>query len=120
MGEVEILQLKLRLLEHVNHLSGGSQHLSFGERNAFAEVLFMYKCIANNSNLIILDDPTSSFIKIKSSPFTDTVQARGKRASKGAEVIDAELIIDTIRSVRCQFNNKVSAAYLKLLNRVEK
>ena len=30
---------------------------------------------------------------------------------------EVELIIDTIRSVRCQFNNQVSAAYLKLLNR---
>jgi ABC-type lipoprotein export system ATPase subunit len=79
VGEVEILQLKLRLIEHSNHLSGGSQHLSFGEQSAFSVVLFMYKCIANNPNLIILDDPTSSFIKTKSSPFTDAAQTRGKK-----------------------------------------
>lgn len=36
-------------------------HLSYGERNAFAMVLFMYSAIRNNPDLIILDDPISSF-----------------------------------------------------------
>ena len=37
------------------------EHLSYGERNAFAMVLFMYSAIRNNPDLIILDDPISSF-----------------------------------------------------------
>lgn len=37
------------------------KHLSWGERNAFALVLFMHYAISQNPNLIILDDPISSF-----------------------------------------------------------
>ena len=65
VGKGEQSQLKLRHLDLASHLSGGSQHLSFGERNAFSIVLFMYECIAKNPNLIILDDPISSFDKNK-------------------------------------------------------
>jgi ABC-type dipeptide/oligopeptide/nickel transport system ATPase subunit len=36
-------------------------HLSWGERNAFALVLFMHYAFSKNPDLIILDDPISSF-----------------------------------------------------------
>ena len=36
-------------------------HLSWGERNAFALVLFMHYALSRNPDLIILDDPISSF-----------------------------------------------------------
>jgi ABC-type dipeptide/oligopeptide/nickel transport system ATPase subunit len=36
-------------------------HLSWGERNSFALVLFMHFAISQNADLIILDDPISSF-----------------------------------------------------------
>lgn len=36
-------------------------HLSWGEKNAFSLVLFMYYAYAQNPDLIILDDPISSF-----------------------------------------------------------
>jgi len=36
-------------------------HLSWGERNAFALVLFMFYALSQNPDLIILDDPISSF-----------------------------------------------------------
>ncbi len=36
-------------------------HLSWGERNAFALVLFMHYAISQDPDLIILDDPISSF-----------------------------------------------------------
>lgn len=35
--------------------------LSWGERNAFALILFMYDVLSKDSDLIILDDPISSF-----------------------------------------------------------
>lgn len=38
-----------------------SKHLSYGEKNAFALVLFMYDALSKNPSLIILDDPVSSF-----------------------------------------------------------
>lgn len=37
------------------------KHLSWGEKNAFALVLFMYYAISKKADLIILDDPISSF-----------------------------------------------------------
>lgn len=37
------------------------QHLSYGERNAFALVLFMFNALKKDPDLIILDDPISSF-----------------------------------------------------------
>ena len=36
-------------------------HLSWGERNAFSLVLFMFYSISENAELIVLDDPISSF-----------------------------------------------------------
>lgn len=36
-------------------------HLSWGEKNAFALILFMYYACTQNPDLIILDDPISSF-----------------------------------------------------------
>jgi len=60
-GDGEQAQLKLLHVDHTQHLSGGNQHLSFGERNAFSIVLFMYECLSKKPDLIILDDPISSF-----------------------------------------------------------
>ncbi len=37
------------------------QHLSWGEKNAFALILFMYYAQSQNPDLVILDDPISSF-----------------------------------------------------------
>ncbi len=42
-------------------LENPKDKLSFGERNAFALVLFMYDAISDWSDLIVLDDPISSF-----------------------------------------------------------
>ena len=44
-----------------HEVSDISNHLSWGERNAFALVLFMYYSLTKNPDLIILDDPISSF-----------------------------------------------------------
>lgn len=119
VGEGERSQLKLRHIEHSSHLNGGSQYLSFGERNAFSIVLFMYECIAKNPSLIILDDPISSFDKNKKYAILQMLFRRNAREClKGRTVLmlthDVEPIIDTMRSVRAQFSNQVSASYLNL------
>lgn len=38
-----------------------SKHLSWGEKHAFALILFMFDAISQNAELVILDDPISSF-----------------------------------------------------------
>lgn len=45
-GEGEQRKLRLRHIDFDGYVSGGSQHLSYGERNAFAIVLFMYECLS--------------------------------------------------------------------------
>lgn len=57
----------ITILKYVNsdnekiQVSDIEKHLSWGEKNAFALVLFMYYALSKNPNLIILDDPISSF-----------------------------------------------------------
>ncbi|MGI8414565.1 MAG: AAA family ATPase [Solirubrobacteraceae bacterium] len=56
------------ILEHHDapgHLEAAASHLSFGERNAFALVLFMHQVRRDNPDLVVLDDPVSSFDKTK-------------------------------------------------------
>ncbi|QSB83902.1 hypothetical protein JW296_01580 (plasmid) [Citrobacter freundii] len=58
--------LSLRHVDYTDYLSGGSQHLSYGERNAFSIVSFYVpNAWLVSPNLIILDDPISSFDKNK-------------------------------------------------------
>lgn len=56
------------LLEHEDapgHLESAASHLSYGEKNAFALVLFMHHVHQAKPDLIVLDDPISSFDKTK-------------------------------------------------------
>lgn len=118
VGEGEQAQLKLRHLDHDEHLSGGSQHLSFGERNAFAIVLFMYECLSKKPDLIILDDPISSFDKNKKYAILEMLFRReAESCFKNKTVLmlthDVEPIIDTVKALSHKFNNHTSASFLK-------
>ncbi|MDC0002922.1 AAA family ATPase [Porticoccaceae bacterium] len=122
VGEGDRSQLKLRHIDHSEHLNGGSQYLSFGERNAFAIVLFMYECLSKKPELIILDDPISSFDKNKKFAILEMLFRReAESCLKGKTVLmlthDIEPIIDTLKSVRKQFDNQVSASFLRLSKR---
>lgn len=118
-GEGEQAQLKLRHTDHDEHLIGGNQHLSFGERNAFAIVLFMYECLSKKPDLIILDDPISSFDKNKKYAILEMLFRReADSCLKNRTVLmlthDVEPIIDTIKSLSQKFSNQTSASFLKL------
>src|SRR5690554_196564 len=119
VGEGEQAQLKLRHIDNSTHLSGGSQHLSFGERNAFSIVLFMYECLAKKPDLVILDDPISSFDKNKKYAILEILFRRDASDCLKSKTVlmlthNVEPIIDTLRSVRGQFSNQVFASYLLL------
>mgnify|MGYP000586725808 CR=1 FL=1 len=118
-GEGDQAQLKLRHVEHEEHLNGGNQHLSFGERNAFAIVLFMYECLSKKPDLIILDDPISSFDKNKKYAILEMLFRRDAGLClKGKTVLmlthDVEPIIDTVKSLSNKFKNQTSASFLRL------
>jgi len=120
-GEEGKSQLKLRHIDNTAHLSGGKQYLSFGERNAFATVLFMYECLAKNPDLIILDDPISSFDKNKKYAILERLFRRDAATClKNRTVLmfthDVEPIIDTVKSLSDQFFNQTTASFLKIQN----
>ena len=119
VGEGEQSQLKLQHVDYEEHLSGGSQHLSFGERNAFSIVLFMYECLAKKPDLIILDDPISSFDKNKKYAILEMLFCRKTDACLKSKTVlmlthDEEPIIDTIKSLSHKFSNQTTASFLKL------
>ncbi|HIE0911387.1 MULTISPECIES: AAA family ATPase [Serratia] len=111
-------RLQLEHIDHTDVVSGGSQYLSYGERNAFALVLFMYECLSKRPDLIVLDDPISSFDKNKKFAILEMLfRRKPEDCFKSKTVLmlthDVEPIIDTLRAVRQQFSNQVSAAYLR-------
>lgn len=118
-GEGAQAQLKLRHLDQEKYLNGGNQYLSFGERNAFAIVLFMYECLSKKPDLIILDDPISSFNKNKKYAILEMLFRRDKNVClKNKTVLmlthDIEPIIDTVRALSSKFSNQTSASFFKL------
>lgn len=47
--------------EIIERIPTPSEHLSWGEKNAFSLVMFMFEALSENADLIVLDDPISSF-----------------------------------------------------------
>lgn len=71
--EGESYKLKLQHNSTEGEIQNVRSHLSYGERNAFALVLFMYDCLKSDAELIILDDPISSFDKNKKYAIVDAL-----------------------------------------------
>lgn len=118
-GEEEETQLKLRHTDLSQCLKGGRQHLSFGERNALAVVLFMYECLTKKPDLVILDDPISSFDKNKKYAILEMLFRRDTSLClKNRSVLmlthDVEPIIDIVKSLGHKFENQTVASFLKI------
>ena len=116
--EGDAQEYKMKLLHHdmSSSVSSGNQHLSYGEKNAFSLVLFMYECLSNNPDFIILDDPISSFDKNKKFAIIEML-FRGKRSLRGKTVLmlthDLEPIIDMIKNLPHTFEPIPKASFLK-------
>jgi ABC-type multidrug transport system ATPase subunit len=98
-------------------VKSGSQHLSYGEKNAFALVLFMYECLFKQPNIIVLDDPISSFDRNKKYAVIDML-FRGKRSLRGKTVLmmthDLEPIIDILYNLPHKFDPTPVASFMWL------
>jgi ABC-type dipeptide/oligopeptide/nickel transport system ATPase subunit len=70
-------RLKLIHTDINNEVKNARACLSFGERNAFALVLFMFDALNMQPDLIVLDDPISSFDKNKKYAMLDMLFKRG-------------------------------------------
>ncbi|SDT41625.1 AAA family ATPase [Pseudomonas prosekii] len=66
---------QLRLIHNTvdSEIENVKSHLSYGERNAFSLVLFMYDCLKSGADLVVLDDPISSFDKNKKYAIVDAL-----------------------------------------------
>ena len=97
-------------------VSGVKSHLSYGERNAFALVLFMYQALYNQANLFVLDDPISSFDQNKKFAILDMLFIRGN-SLRGKTVLllthDLEPVIDSIYNHPNFFEGTPTAAFLE-------
>lgn len=97
-------------------ISGVNSHLSFGERNALALVLFMYQALYNHANFIVLDDPISSFDKNKKFAIIDMLFIRGE-SFRGKTTImlthDFEPIIDAVYNHSYFFEGPPKACFIE-------
>ncbi len=96
-------------------------HLSWGERNAFALVLFMHYALSQKPDLIILDDPISSFDRNKKYAIISRLFS-SKRVSFNNKTVlmlthDLQPIIDFIK-VNKPHGASVSAYYFQNENGV--
>ena len=112
-------RLLLKFGEGAAKVSGVKSHLSFGERNAFALVLFMYQALSNQADFIILDDPISSFDKNKKFAILDMLFIRGGSfRGKTALLLthDFEPVIDTVYNHPSYFEGSPAAFFLENAN----
>lgn len=92
------------ILEHNDapgHLETAARHLSYGERNAFALVLFMHHVRRDEPDLVVLDDPVSSFDKTKKFAILHKL-FHGRNSIRGFTTLflthDIEPAIDVVRT----------------------
>lgn len=121
--KVDIVQVnrdyKLRLLHNECNepINGGGQHLSYGERNAFALVLFMHECLSRKPDLVILDDPISSFDKNKKYAILDRL-FRQDESLKGVTCLllthDLEPVIDTAKVLHRLFQSISNSSFIRV------
>jgi energy-coupling factor transporter ATP-binding protein EcfA2 len=112
-------KLKLRHNDLSTSVQKGSQHLSFGEKNAFALMLFMYDCLSKAPDLIIMDDPISSFDKNKKFAIMERL-FRGEKSFKEKTVLmlthDIDPIIDVFKVLYGKLEPVPVASFLKSRN----
>lgn len=108
-------KMKLRHFDFGENIANGALHLSYGERNAFSIVLFMYECLTKQPDLIILDDPISSFDKNKKYAILEML-FRGKQCLRDKTVLmlthDIEPIIDMVKNLAHTFRPSPVASFL--------
>ena len=110
-------RMRLRHVDSAEAVKNGSQHLSYGEKNAFALVLFMYECLSKQPDVVVLDDPISSFDRNKKYAVIDML-FRGKRSLSGKTVLmmthDLEPIIDILYNLSHKFDPLPLASFMWL------
>ena len=107
--------LVLKHMDGTENVQAVDEHLSYGERNAFALVLFMYNALKEKPDLVILDDPISSFDGNKKFAIINML-FMGKHSLKNRTVLllthEFNTVIDAIYNMPYNFNPSPKAAFL--------
>lgn len=108
VAEPDSYKMKLIHDDLDEHIEMASKHLSYGERNAFALVLFMHEVNSKKPSLVVLDDPISSFDKNKKFAILHEL-FRGKGSLQNTTTLmlthDIEPAIDVVKSTAGMFAN---------------
>ncbi len=98
--EADSYKMKLIHNDFSEHIESAAKHLSYGEKNAFSLVLFMHQVLSENPDLVVLDDPISSFDKNKKFAILHQL-FRGRASLKERTTVmlthDIEPAIDVIK-----------------------
>ena len=102
-------------------ISAPENHLSWGEKNAFSLVMFMFDAVNDNADLIVLDDPISSFDSNKKFAVIRRMFDNRKDVSFRDKTVlmlthDLQPVIDYIHGgffTRYGLTTKVTAEYLE-------
>lgn len=116
ISEPNSYKMKLVHEDLTEFIDSASAHLSYGEKNAFALVLFMHQVISEAPDIVILDDPISSFDKNKKFAILHQL-FRGKGGLRDRTTLmlthDIEPAIDIVKSMAHKFQDpKPSATFL--------
>ena len=108
-------KLILKHIDSEEQISSPREHLSYGERNAFSLVLFMYSTLKANPDLIVLDDPISSFDENKKYAIINMI-FRGDNSFKNRTDVlfthEFGSVIDIIYNLPHKFNPTPNAKFL--------
>ena len=114
LDEDEKYRMKFRHNDCDDKIDKPTVFLSYGEKNAFALILFMYEVLKDKPDIIILDDPISSFDKNKKYAIINMLFKGGESLRDKTVLLlthDFEPIID-IKYVLPQFFN-ATASFLE-------
>lgn len=119
--DVNNYHLVLKHIDNMKNVNSVNDHLSYGEKNAFALVLFMYDVLKKDPDLVILDDPISSFDGNKKFAIINML-FMGKICLKDRTVLllthEFNTVIDSIKNMSHLFNPAPKAAFLSTNNGV--
>lgn len=113
------LFLRSTLLD--TEIASAKSHLSYGERNALALALFMFSALKENPDMVILDDPITSFDGNKKFALLNMLFL-SKRCLRNRTVLllthDFNTVIDVISTIPYNFNPAPHGAFLATIDGV--
>jgi len=119
-GNQKALAYLVPIVAEDKTVSEPEKHLSWGERNSFSLVMFMFESISENADLIVLDDPISAFDDNKKFAIIQRMFDNQKISFRDHTVLllthDTQPLIDCIKLEsfkRFGLTTNVNASYLR-------